>query len=24
LEVDFPEHFGLGYRNLSFPLEYGR
>jgi len=23
LEVDFPEHFGLSYRDISFPLEYG-
>jgi len=23
LEVDFPEHFGLSYRDVSFPLEYG-
>jgi hypothetical protein len=24
LEVDFPEHFGLSYRDVSFPLEHGR
>jgi hypothetical protein len=23
LEVDFPEYFGLSYRDISFPLEYG-